>query len=185
MLHQLKISNNMVCSKCGYKDKKEIKKGDLSFCRICGIFAPSDKNLLKKYSSEKMDWKVLETFRKYNSYPGIILKKGMVDRAVQGGLMVRPPKGYSLYEGKLIQNKDSQKIHSLFLNYLKHEGSFNCFSKKMAVSFNSLKNILTNRTYLGEIKFDGCLYKSPHKPLVEPELFYAVQRKLKKEGLIK
>jgi hypothetical protein len=51
-------------------------------------------------------------------------------------------------------------------------------SKHYGLSVNGLKKILKNRTYLGEVKFAGNLYKATHKPIVNPEIFYAVQRKL-------
>jgi hypothetical protein len=31
---------------------------------------------------------------------------------------------------------------------------------------------------LGEIKFAGKLSKCPHSPIISPEIFYAVQRKI-------
>ena len=36
---------------------------------------------------------------------------------------------------------------------------------------NGLKKILKNRTYLGEVKFAGNLYKSNHPAIINPEIF--------------
>jgi hypothetical protein len=52
-------------------------------------------------------------------------------------------------------------------------------SKNFHLSVPGLKKILTNRTYLGEVKFDGKIYKGDHSSIINPEIFYAVARKLK------
>jgi hypothetical protein len=76
----------------------------------------------------------------------------------------------------------------MFKTFLEKSYSLNSMSKYYGLSVNGLKKVLKNRTYLGEIKFDGQLHKGTHKPLISPEIFYAVQRKLgeigkKKDGL--
>lgn len=175
----------MVCDKCGYKDKKEIKIGTFSFCKICATFAPTEKTLLKKYVSDKVDWKILDCFREYGEFPGSKHKQGMEVVAKKGKIVSRPPFGYSLLYGELEPNKDFPRISKIFSLYLNANSSFNKFAHSLSLSFNSLKNILTNRTYLGEVKFNSVYYKASHRPAVSPEIFYAVQRKLKKEGLLK
>jgi len=167
----------MACEKCGYIDEKnEIERLGKKLCQICSKFSPSTKEDFDTYLTEKLDWKVLETFRKHREQPQ---KKGMAEKARQGKLMVRPPLGYSVVDGKLMQNEKSAKVHSLFKTFLEREYSLNSLAKNYGLSVNGLKKILQNRTYLGEIKFAGQIHKSEHKPLIDPDLFYAVQRKLK------
>ena len=174
----------MVCDKCGYKDIKEIKKGPFTFCRICSVFSPNTKQELKKFVEEKVSWKSLDSYRKYGVLPGSKQKEGMGQKAKEGKIIARPPRGYTLSNGLLQPNKDSLIIYRLFRDYLKSKESNNFFAKKNKMSLNTLKNILTNRTYLGEIKFEGNYYKSTHKPLVDEDLFYAVQRKIKENKTI-
>src|SRR5213078_284146 len=49
-------------------------------------------------------------------------------------------------------------------------------------SFNLVFTILRNRSYLGEVPFRDQWFAAPHKALVEPEVFAAVQRLLQARG---
>ncbi len=169
----------MACAKCSYTDTKEVEKFETKLCRICSQFAPENKEQFHRYVNEKIDWKVLDTFRKYNQFAGEKLKKGMDKKAQQGKLMTRAPLGYDVIDGKLVPNEQASKVHSLFKTFLEKDYSLNSMAKYYGLSINGLKKVLTNRTYLGEIKFSGKLNKGTHKVLISPEIFYAVQRKLK------
>jgi hypothetical protein len=171
----------MVCEKCDYQDKKEIEINNRKLCSICAHFSPENKEDFDKYIEEKVDWKLLDTFRKYNQKVGEKLRKGMDKKAQEGKLMVRPPLGYNVKEGKLVKNEDAAKVHSLFKTFLEKDYSLNSLSKNYGLSINGLKKVLVNRTYLGEIKFAGKLNKGTHDPLISAEIFYAVQRKLKEK----
>jgi hypothetical protein len=168
----------MVCEKCSYSDTNEKIVNSISLCPICAHFAPENKDDFSSYVLEKIDWKHLDSFRKYNQKIGNKLKEGMSAQAKKGKLMARPPLGYSVSEGKLIQNQDASKVHSLFKTFLEQDISLNKLAKESSLSVNGLKKILTNRTYLGEIKFAGSLAKGTHEVIISPEIFYAVQRKI-------
>jgi len=168
----------MACEKCGYKDSKEVKLKDYYLCQVCLKFSPEDKDYLEDYINEKIDWKELETFRKYKPQEGFKQKIGMDKKASEGNVMSRAPLGYDIIHGKLIQNKDSSRVHSLFRTFLNRNYSLNSMAKNFSLSVNGLKKVLTNRTYLGEVKFDGKIHKGNHDPLISPEIFYAVGRKL-------
>lgn len=173
----------MVCEKCSYKDEKEVTIFGKILCKICNSFAPKEKGDFDKYVSEKVDWKTLETFRKFGQTSGKNQKQGMHKKAKEGNLVTRPPKGYDFVDGKLVQNEDASKVHSLFKTFLEKTYSLNSLSKNYGISVNGIKKILQNRTYLGEIKFAGQIHKGSHNPIISQELFYAVQRKLKEEVL--
>jgi len=168
----------MTCIKCGYHDKKEIKIFGQDLCSVCSKFSPEKIREFQKYIAEKIDWKILDTFRKHKSTTGIKQKFGMQEKASKGKIMTRPPIGYTTKDGILIQNEEASKIHSLFKTFLNRNYSLNSLAKNFSLSVNGLKKVLTNRTYLGEIKFDGKIYKGSHEILISPEIFYAVQRKL-------
>ncbi len=169
----------MVCEKCGYKDSKEKRSFGRTLCQVCSRFAPKEKEPLKDYLEEKLDWKDIETFRKHNKSSGEKQKEGMNKKANEGNLVTRPPRGYRVFEGNLIPNEDASKIHSLFRTFLNRNYSLNSLAKNFSLSTNGIKKILANRTYLGEIKFDGKIHKGNHKAIISQEIFYAVQRKLK------
>jgi hypothetical protein len=172
----------MVCDKCGYIDKKEVKKNNYFFCRICAFFAPEVEDDFVFYVNEKVDWKALETFRKFGQSVGSRQKNGMCEQAKQGRVMTRVALGYSLVNGELVPNEFASKVHSMFKVFLEKNYSLNSMAKHYGISVNGLKKILKNRTYLGEIKFDGQLHKGKHSALISPEIFYAVQRKLAEIG---
>jgi DNA invertase Pin-like site-specific DNA recombinase len=168
----------MVCIKCGYSDIKEIKKNGYSFCSICSNFIPENKKDFDKYINEKIDWKILDTFRKYNCSRGEKQKIGMMNKAIEGHPVTRAPYGYSITSGKLEPNENSLKVILIYRNFIAEDISLNMLSKKFNFSINGIKKILQNRTYLGEIKFDKQFIKSNHKPIIDQETFYAVQRKI-------
>ncbi len=168
----------MACEKCSYIDKKEVTKNGKPLCTICNFFSPENQEDFNSYLAEKIDWKILETFRKYHQTIGQKQKEGMIVKAKQGKTMTRPALGYMLVEGKLVSNEAASKVHSLFKTYSEGAISLNQLSKQSGLSVNGLKKILKNRTYLGEIKFDGQLHKGTHQPIISQELFYAVQRRL-------
>jgi len=168
----------MTCEKCGYQDKKESEKFNIKLCRICKMFAPELKADFENYIIEKLDWKSLETFRKYGQSTGSRQKTGMDEKAKQGKIMTRVAMGYSLINETLVPNELASKVHSIFKTFLNQKYSLNNMAKHYGLSVNGLKKILKNRTYLGEVKFAGNLYKSNHPPIINPEIFYAVQRRL-------
>jgi len=169
----------MVCKKCGYTDKKEVKIFGSYLCPICAKFAPEKIHDFQNYISEKIDWKTLDTFRKYGQHLANKQKLGMEKMASIGRLVTRAPLGYDVTNGNLMPNEDAIRVHSLFRAFLNQSYSLNSLSKNFSLSVNGLKKVLTNRTYLGEIKFDGKIHKGNHQSIISPEIFYAVQRKLK------
>ena len=169
----------MPCKKCNYQDPKETKIFGSPLCQVCKTFAPTNPADFQNYVAEKVDWKTLDTFRKYKQHPGQKQKQGMQKMASIGKLQTRPPLGYDVQNGNLIPNEDAVRVHSLFRTFLNRNYSLNSLAKNFTLSVNGLKKILTNRTYLGEIKFDGKIHKADHQPIINPEIFYAVQRKLK------
>ena len=165
----------MTCEKCGYTDQKEKTIFKTPLCQICKKFAPTNEGDFQNYIQEKIDWKTIETFRRKTSNQ----KQGMQKMATIGKLQTRPPLGYDVQNGNLIPNEDAVRVHSLFRTFLNRKYSLNSLAKNFALSVNGLKKVLTNRTYLGEIKFDNKIHKAEHQPIINPEIFYAAQRKLR------
>ena len=169
----------MTCKKCNYQDKKEVVIFGSPLCPICAKYAPEKIYEFQNYIDEKIDWKVLDTFRKYGQQPGKKQKSGMAKIASIGRVVTRAPLGYDVTNGNLIPNEDAVRVHSLYRTFLNRKYSLNSLAKNFSLSVNGLKKVLSNRTYLGEIKFDGQINKGDHQNLISPEIFYAVQRKLK------
>jgi hypothetical protein len=185
--------DNFTCQKCGYKgDEKELEihhvklkineggdeKDNLTtLCSICHHYSP--ENDFKKYLDEKIDGKILETFRKSQKAISKITLKGMNKRFEEGNLVTRPPLGYKVVDKKLVIDEDKKLlIQEIFQNFLNETISLNKLSKKYNLSVNGLKKVLKNFTYVGKIKFGGQVLEGKHAPLISNELFIKVQKKL-------
>ncbi|MBU0470808.1 MAG: recombinase family protein [Nanoarchaeota archaeon] len=106
---------------------------------------------------------------------------GMERKNKEGGAVNRPPFGYLMINKKLIPDPEKKGlIKQIFNTYLYNEISLNKLAKMHNLTVNGLKKILTNRTYLGKVKFAGILNKGIHEPLIEEDLFNAVQEKIEK-----
>ncbi len=168
-----------VCIKCGHKEANK-KKFGLYFCDVCLKFCPNHPEKVDEYIEEKVDSKVLDSFRKYAKTRGQQQKSGMIKKASQGKAMSRAPFGYVLRNGKLIRAKNSEEVQEIFEAFLKKDSTLNKIANEYNLSVNGLKKILRNFTYIGKIKFDNQIYDGNHKPLISSILFNKVQEKLDK-----
>ncbi|MBW6442669.1 recombinase family protein [Patescibacteria group bacterium] len=96
-----------------------------------------------------------------------------------GDLITRAPLGYNAINKKLVPKEDSYIIQEIYQTFLNTDTSLTQLAKKYNLSVNGLKKVLSNETYLGKIKFAGKVVKGKHTPLISPELFEKVQKKLK------
>lgn len=170
------------CVKCGHKSEKNSEKNGKFFCRICSFFVPEDKKDFEEYSEEKVDGRILETFRK-NFKPGENQKKGMVVKASQGFPMSRPPFGYKFVDGKLLIAENFREVEEIFEEFLITNIPLTQLAKKHNFSVNGLKKILSNFTYIGKIKFNSQIHQGIHKPIISSTLFNHVQNKLERTGI--
>lgn len=170
------------CAKCGYDSEENLEKFKTPICNICFRFAPNEENKFQKYLLEKLDWKNLQTFRKFSEI-GNLQKKGMIKKASNGSAMSRPPFGYKFEKGKLIPAENFKEIEEIFEEFLNENNSLSKLAKKHKLSVNGLKKILKNFTYLGKIKFNNQVHDGTHQPIISSTLFNHVQNKLEKLGI--
>lgn len=188
--------DKFTCKKCGFRGlmeelevhhiKMRVDGGNdditnlVTLCSICHHYAPDDEKEFKVYLDEKIDGFVLDTFRKSQKSISRRTKKGMDEKSKQGIPVTRAPWGYK-YEGKkLILGEHSYQVQEVFQDFLNQNISLTKLAKKYGFSVNGLKKILTNQTYLGNIKFDGQIHKGVHQALLSSTLFNHVQNKLEK-----
>lgn len=167
------------CEKCGYysplgKGLEVSKIGNKVLCNICNTFAPQNNENLEKYINEKIDWQILETFRKNFTDAGN--KKGMIFKAKQGKVMSRPAFGYKMQGGMLIPAENSDEVREIFEAFANNI-SMNQIAKQHNLSVNGIKKILKNFTYVGKVKFNGEIMQGKHQPIISSELFNRVQQK--------
>ena len=130
----------MACIKCGYQDIKEVKINNHPFCSICSNFIPKNNINFEKYISEKIDWEVLDTFRKYNNSRGENQRRGMLKSVTMGRPVSRAPFGYSILNNELKINEDAATVNLIFRSYMDNEISLNSISKQLAFPLMELKN---------------------------------------------
>ena len=109
------------------------------------------------------------------------------------------PLGYELKDGKLLIVEDeAERVRTIFRRYLElgsvnrlvidlRERNFRSKIRKLSdgrtrggVPFTQgpLFYMLRNRFYVGEVRYKDAIYPGPQPPLMDPELFDAVQAKL-------
>ncbi len=170
------------CAKCGYESEDNLGKFQTPLCNICFRFAPNEEKKFKEYILEKIDGKLLNTFRKFSEV-GNLQKKGMLAKASQGLIMSRPPFGYKFENGNLVPAPNFQEVEEIFEEFLKKDVSLTKLAKKHGLSVNGLKKILKNFTYIGKVKFNNQIHEGKHKPIISSTLFNHVQNKLERLGI--
>ncbi|MBI2103302.1 recombinase family protein [Candidatus Woesearchaeota archaeon] len=104
---------------------------------------------------------------------------GMARKNKEGGTVTKPPFGYQMVDKRLIVSEDAKKVVEMYTRFL--EGaSLNKIAKEYGFSVNGIKKILQNRTYVGEVKFAGERNNGVHEPIMDKELFEAVQERVKR-----
>jgi hypothetical protein len=184
------------CQKCSYKNiegfgleihhidpKRNNTANDnasnlITLCSICHHYAPDDPKYFSKYINEKIDGKILDTFRQSRWSIGERTKFGMDKRARDGGFVNKAPLGYIFVNKKLTIDSDkASKVRVMFEQYLNSNISLTKLARINDMTTSGLIKLLKNRTYLGIVKFDD-EYKGTHEPIISQELFEAVQLKL-------
>ncbi len=168
----------MACEKCGYENKNNkkilVNNKQTELCFICNHFLPNEN--IHQYLSEKVNWKDLETFRKFSIQKN---KIGMQEKAKKGNVVSRPPYGYKFTNKKLVPDSEtSLKVQEIFMDFLYKNMNLTQLSKKYGFSVNGIKKILKNFTYIGKVRFSGNVSQGNHKPIISLSLFNKVQSKL-------
>lgn len=189
--------DNFTCQKCGFHDSQNeeievhhidmiINGGEndisnlITLCSICHHYAPDSVEEFKKYLDEKIDGRVLDTFRQSNKSISKRTKKGMMKLFNKGYLIVRAPLGYKIINKELCPTENSYIIQEIYQAFLNSNISLTQLAKKYNLSVNGLKKVLSNQVYLGKIKFAGQINQGKHQPLISLEIFQKVQEKLNK-----
>lgn len=188
--------DHFACQKCGFQDKSykqleihhikpKILEGNndisnlVTLCTICHHFAPDSEDLFRDYIQEKVDWKLLETFRKSKFSTSDRTKFGMERKAKEGGFITRAPTGYNLVNKELTPDEEESKlVKAIFEDFLNNPISLTQLAKKYGFTTSGLKKLLQNKTYIGITKFAEKENQGTHKPIIEKILFDQVQSKL-------
>jgi hypothetical protein len=188
--------DNFSCAKCGFSDKTgeglkifplflknpetENKDDFVTFCSICYKHAPENPKKLREYLSEKIDGKLLDTFRKPENGISKKTKIGMNSSFSKGNHLSKAPRGYKFFDKKLVPDENFESIRGIFKEFLNTNISLTQLAKRNNLTTTGLIKLIQNRTYLGKVKLSGKEIQGSHQPLISLELFQKVQNKLKK-----
>ena len=149
-------------------------------------------------SDEKFRWDIeIVLAKKYISNLSEEVKKGQVEKLAQGWLPTKPPLGYKTIgeKGRKIHVIDDTKalyVRRMFEIYatgnystkalvdvMHKEGLRNRAGKKVGKS--RIHDLLSNPFYSGKMQWKDEVYPGKQEPLIQKELFEAVQVKLKRK----
>jgi len=181
-----------VCQKCGFNKDLEIHhinsrvsggKEDIlnliTLCSICHKHAPDNKKEFLEFISEKIDGKILNSFRKSDYSISKKTRLGMEASFRKGLHITKAPRGYKLINKTLVvDNFQAKNVKDIFEEFLNTNTSLTQIAKKHNLTTSGLKKLLMNITYLGKVKFANEESQGEHIPIIDEDLFKSVQNKL-------
>ena len=103
------------------------------------------------------------------------VKMGMEQAARNGRWLNRAPTGYSMVDGRLVASEDAAQVRRIF--ELRAAGeSYPRIEQITGINYSTVRQIIHNRVYLGEVRLRDQWFPGIHEPLVTPEQFRAAQR---------
>lgn len=153
-------------------------------------------------SDTKLMWNIYLSFaKKYSDNLREEAMKGWNEKLAQGWMPAPPPPGYvtAIEDGKKIHVIDEERaflVERAFRLYLEPGQSIQTITDEVAMLGllsrkdrplvnSAIHRMLRNTFYIGTIHFNGQDYPGAHEPLLEIELFRAVQQKLGGRGQVK
>ncbi len=194
--------DNFTCQKCGFQDLsseelelhhirprvlggEDFEENLVTLCFICHNYAPDSEEEFKSYINEKIDGKILNTFRKAFFSTTKKTKRGMINKFNQGIHITKAPKGYKMIDKKLVPYPEQEReVKQIFNEFLNLDISLTKLAKKYNMTTAGIKKLLINTTYLGRVKFAKKESEGQHEPIIDKNLFEQIQNKLKNKGVI-
>lgn len=103
------------------------------------------------------------------------VKMGMEQAASKGRWLNRAPTGYDMANRELVPNKQAPLVHRIF-ELRARGGSYHFIGEQVGISFSTVRQIVQNRVYRGEVRLRNQWFPGNHEPLVTNEEFAAAQR---------
>ena len=124
----------------------------------------------------RMFYNILGSFAQfYREQLGENVRLGTRQANAQGRWTNRPPSGYDLRDGVLIPNGDADAVRAIFAH--RADGCSHAeISRRVGLSQSTVRGILWNRAYLGQVKCDDHWGAGLHEPIVAERLWDAAHR---------
>ena len=131
-------------------------------------------------ASGKLMFHIISAFAEFErNVIGERTKFGMDKKARDGSFVSKAPLGYKFVNKTLVvDHESSKKVLAIFKEFLETDISLSKIAEKSGLTTSGVIKLLSNKTYLGVVKFGG-EYKGLHQPLIDKNIFNAVQNKLK------
>jgi len=131
-------------------------------------------------ASGKLMFQIIGAFAEFErNIIGDRTKFGMERKAKEGGFITKAPRGYKLFNKKLmIDDEESKEVKAIFEEFLNSSISLTQLAKKNNLTPAGIKKLLQNTTYLGKVKFAKKESEGQHNPIIEKDIFIKVQDKL-------
>ena len=103
------------------------------------------------------------------------VKMGMEQAARKGRWLNRAPTGYDMVNGELVANEQAPLVKRIF--ELRARGhSYAVIEAEVGISYSTVRQILQNRVYLGEVRLRDQWFPGIHEALVSADEFGAAHR---------
>jgi len=131
-------------------------------------------------ASGKLMFHIIGAFAEFErNIIGDRTKFGMERKSKEGGFVNRAPLGYKLVHKQLIIDPENlDKVRNIFRKFVEQEISLTQLAKANRITTSGLIKLLSNKTYLGKVKFGDQESQGSHQAIIEQETFYKVQKKL-------
>ncbi|MDY6965724.1 MAG: recombinase family protein [Halobacteriota archaeon] len=104
---------------------------------------------------------------------------GMDKKAKDGHVQYKAPFGYEYIDGKLIvDDEEAEIIKDIYIAYLVDKSTYKV-AKKFSISQRQTHRILTNKTYLGKVKWKGEVIDGEHEAIIDQDTFNQVTEVMK------
>ena len=107
------------------------------------------------------------------------IRMGMLQAAKEGKWLNRPSMGYDLVDGELVKNDDGLRVARAFKLAGEGKLSFHEIARQTGFKYSTVRYVLSNRVYLGEVKLQDQWFPGKHEALVSQEVFDQIQERRK------
>lgn len=103
-----------------------------------------------------------------------------IQRFEKGMMVARPPFGYKINKKSKIMEikpKEANIVKEIYNSIISGKSIVET-AKNLNMGYQSVKNILNNKVYIGIIQFEGKEKQGIHKPLISKDIFYKCNEKI-------